>query len=264
MPVQKVKLTLAISWAILSCTQVQAQPVNSVLLEPRPTSNPNRQPNELLTFAAPPPPPDIGEPGQRAEAGSRGCQEEIDKPLASSQKPLLALMPVYSDSELVLGTTIAPTPTFWFYIPYQPPSSGKFVLRDKNGKLLYHTDVTLPQTSGVVSLSLPKAVAPLEIGKQYHWFLKIYCKPQEPPAYVEGWIQRNPLNPVLNSQLQKATPRDLVALYAAHGIWFEALSTASVLRHRDPKDTTWAELLRTVGLNDLATEPILKREQVSR
>lgn len=232
--VQNIKLTLVIGWAVLSCIQVQAQPVN---------------------FLAPPPPPDIGEPGQRSEAGSRGC-EDMNQPLTSSHKQLTALVPVYSNSELVLGATIAPTPTFWFYIPYQPPFPASFVLRDKDGNLVYQTDVTLPETPGLVSLSLPRAVAPLLIGKRYRWFLKIYCKAQEPPAFVEGWIQRNSLNPVLKSQLEKATPRERVALYAANGIWFEALNTASELHRRDPKDTSWAALLQAVGLNDFVNEPL--------
>ncbi len=254
LPVQKIKLTLAISWVVLSCTQLQAQPVNHLLLAQSPTLNRSGQSNESLIFAAPPPPPDIGEPGQRSEAGSRSCEALA----CDSQKRLTALVPIYSNSELVLGATSAPAPTFWFYIPYKQPFPGKFVLQDKDGKLVYQTDVTLPQTPGVVSLSLPGAVAPLLIGKPYRWFLKIYRKAQAPPAFVEGWIQRNSLNPVLKSQLEKATPRDRVALYAANGIWFEALSTAGVLRRRDPKDTSWAALLQGVGLNDLATEPILE------
>jgi len=259
LPVQKTKLTLATIWAVLSCTQVQAQPVNSQLLGQNPTLNPSRKLNKALTFAAPPPPPDIGEPGQRSEAGSRGCKN-VDKqfPTDAQKQRLTALVPVYSDSELVLGTTIAATPTFWFYIPERSPFPAKFVLRDKDGKLIYQTDVMLSQTPGVVSLPLPKTVAPLEIGKQYRWFLKIYCKAQDPPAFVEGWIQRISLNPGLKSQLEKATPRDRVALYAANGIWFEALSTASELRHHDPKDNSWTALLQAVGLNDLATEPILE------
>lgn len=247
--------TLTISCAVLSCTQVQAQPVNSLLLGQSPTLN--RRGNESLIFAVPPPPPDIGEPGQRSEAGSRGC-ENRNKPLASvSQKQLTALVPVYSDSKLVLGTTIAAHPTFWFYVPDQSPFPGKFVLRDKDGKLVYQTDVTLPKTPGVVSFSLPSTVPPLLIGKQYHWYIKIHCKAQELPAFADGWIQRNSLNPALKSQLEKATPGDRVTLYAANGIWFEALNTAGELHRRDPKDTTWAALLQAVGLNDLVNEPIV-------
>ena len=253
--VQRIKLSFAISWAVLSCTQVLALPVNSLLLAQNPTLNPRGQLNESLIFAAPPPPPDIGEPGQRSEAGSRGC-EDIDKPLTSDHKRLKALVPVYSNSDLVLGATISPAPTFWFYIPYTQ-FRGKFVLQDKDGRLVYQTDV-MPQTPGVVSLSLPGVGAPLLIGKPYRWFLKIYRKAQAPPAFVEGWIQRNSLNPVLKSQLEKATPRSRVALYAANGIWYEALTASAELYRTDPNRGDWAAMLRTIGLDDIASEPMLE------
>ncbi|NMG19996.1 DUF928 domain-containing protein [Brasilonema bromeliae] len=151
-------------------------------------------------------------------------------------------MPVYSNSEFVFGTAIASHPTFWFYVPYQSSFPAKFVLRDKEGKLIYQIDVTLPKTPGVTSFSLPSTVAPLEMNKQYHWYFKIYCKAQEPPAFADGWIQRTSLNPALKSQLEKATPQQRVALYATNGIWFEALSTAGELRRRNPRDTSWAAL----------------------
>jgi hypothetical protein len=182
----------------------------------------------------------------------------MDKQLTSAQKQLTALVPIYSKSELVLGATITPAPTFWFYIPYQLPFPAKFVLRDKDGKLVYQTDVTLSGTPGFISLPLPKTVVPLEIGKRYRWFLKIYCKEQEPPAFVEGWIQRISLNPILKSQLEKATPRDRIALYAANGIWFEALSAAGELRRRDPNAPSWVLLLQAVGLTGLVNEPIVE------
>jgi len=264
LPVQKINLTLAISCVVLSCTQVQAQPVkvSSLLLRLRqsPTLSPSRQLKKSSIFQAPPLPRDIGEPGRRSEAGSRGCEENINQPLASvSQKRLTALVPVYSDSkELVFGATLAERPTFWFYIPYKPSFPAKFVLQDKDGKPVYQTEVALPETPGVVSLSLPRTEAPLLIGKQYRWYFKIYCKEQELPAFVEGWIQRNPLDPILQSRLEKATPRDRVALYADNGLWFEALSTAAELRHRNPKYNSWAALLQAIGLNDLATEPIVE------
>ncbi len=54
-----------------------------------------------------------------------------------------------------------------------------------------------------------------------------------------------------------------LTLYAANGIWFEALSTAGYLRRRDPKDTSWAALLQAVGLNDLVNEPIVNEESCS-
>jgi hypothetical protein len=259
LPWQKIKLTLAISCTVLSCTQVQAQPVNSLLTGQNPTLKPSRKLNSSLTFAAPPPPPDIGEPGQRSEAGSRGCENVARQIPSNTQKQLTALAPMYSDSALVLGTAINAAPTFWFYTSYVAPIPAKFVLRDKDGKLLYQSDVTLPQTPGIISLSLPKTAPLLLAGQRYRWFLKIYCREQEPPAFVDGWIQIDTLDPVLKSQLEKATPRDRIALYAANGIWFDALNIASELRRRDPKDSAWAELLQVVGLENLTNEPIVER-----
>lgn len=246
--VSKIRLSVAIALAVLSCTQVQAKPVKSILLEQNLTFNVKGQLNGSLVFAPPPPPPNMGEPGQRADAGSRGC---------GGDKRLTALVPVYPNSQLIFGTTVAQHPTFWFYIPYKPSLPTKFVLEDKDGKLVYQSDLTLSQTPGVISLSLPKTVAPLLIGKQYHWYLNIYCKQQDPPVFVEGWIQRNSLSPTVQNHLEKATPRDLVALYAANGIWFEALSTAEEMRRRNSQDTSWVALLQAIGLKDVANEPIV-------
>lgn len=151
--------------------------VNSQLLGQNPTLNLSSKLNGSLTFAAPLPPSDIGEPGQRSEAGSRGC-ENVDQllPTDAQKQRLTALVPVYSGGELVLGTTVVSAPTFWFYIPYKSLFPVKFVLRDQDGKLVYQTDVVLSEAPGVVSLSLPITAPPLLIGKPYRWFLKVYCK----------------------------------------------------------------------------------------
>ncbi|MEH2326430.1 MAG: DUF928 domain-containing protein [Nostoc sp.] len=243
--VQKIQILLTVSLILLSSVDVQAQPANS-----------NGQLNQSLIFAAPPPPPDIGEPGKRAEAGSRGCEQDINKLLTSSQKRLTALVPVYSNSELVFGTTIAEYPTFLFYVPYASDYvSGELVLEDDaQNQTIYKTSLT--GTPGVVNLRLPSKAAPLEIGKQYRWYFNIYCqKDKQIIANVEGYVKREQLKPALKTQLEKATPRQQVNLYAANGIWYDALSVASKLRRTNSQDTSWTALLKAVGLNDFATEP---------
>ncbi|MCC5663632.1 DUF928 domain-containing protein [Nostoc sp. CHAB 5784] len=242
---QKIQIFLAISLTFLSSIDVQAQPANT-----------NGKLNQSLIFAAPPPPKDIGEPGKRAEAGSRGCGQDINKPLTSSQKRLTALVPVYSNSELVFGTTIAEYPSFLFYVPYSSDfASGEFVLEDEaQNQTTYKTSLT--GTPGVVNLRLPSKTTSLEIGKQYRWYLNIYCqKDNQIIANVEGYVKREQLKPALKTQLEKATPRQQVNLYAANGIWYEALSVASELRRTNLQDTSWTALLQAVGLNDFATEP---------
>ena len=63
---------------------------------------------------------------------------------------------------------------------------------------------------------------------------------------------------VIKEQLEKATPRDRVALYAVNGLWFDALTVAAQLRRRNPNNPSWAELLQVIGLNELAIEPIVE------
>ncbi|WP_324975109.1 DUF928 domain-containing protein [Nostoc sp.] len=242
---QKIQIFLAVSLTFFSSIGVQAQP-----------ANPNGQLNQSLIFAAPPPPKDIGEPGKRGEAGSRGCGQDINKPLTSSRKRLTALVPVYSESELVFGTTIADHPSFVFYVPYTSDfASGEFVLEDEaQNQTTYKT--SLSGTPGIVNLRLPSKAAPLEMGKQYRWYFNIYCqKDNQIIANVEGYVKREQLNPALKTQLEKATPSQQINLYAANGIWYEALSAASELRRTNSQDTSWTALLKAVGLNDFATEP---------
>lgn len=239
---QKMQIFLAVSLTFLSCIQVRAEP-----------QNPNEQLNQSLIFAAPPPPVDIGEPGKRTEAGSRGCSQNMNKPLTSSQKRLTALVPVYSNPELVFGTTIAEHPSFLFYVPYTSDfASGEFVLEDEaENQTIYKTSLT--ETPGVVNLRLPSKAAPMEIGKRYRWYFNIYCnKDKQIIANVEGYVKREQLKPTLKTQLEKATPRQRVTLYGSNGIWYDALSAANELRRTNSQDPSWRALLQAVGLNDFA------------
>ena len=256
-----VKLTVAISLAFLGCTRVQAQPKNSTL-PAQPLSQSSRPLNKSLVFVAPPPPPNLGEPGRRSEAGSRGCEEEdqpLPKPNQREDKQLTALVPVYAppNTQAVWALTTAPHPTFWFYVPvYLPTSSGEFVLQDEGAQTVYQTSIKPPQTPGVISLSIPSTAAPLESGKRYHWYLNIYCRAEQPPDFVEGWIQKVELSPTLRRQLKQATLQEQVALYATNGIWHEAIAAAAKLRRTNPKSTDWATLLQTVGLDKLSQKPL--------
>jgi hypothetical protein len=131
------------------------------------------------------------------------------------------------------------------------------VLQDSEQKLVYQTDFTLSETPGVISLSLPSTAPPLESGKLYRWFFYIESQPQQPPYYVDGWIKKNSLNPTLTSQLEKATLQQRIALYAANGFWHEALTAAAELRRTNPTAPEWTALLQSVGLAELAKEPIV-------
>ena len=199
-----------------------------------------------------------GRPRRKGGTGSRGDCLALGMPLT-------ALVPTSN-----LGLTASSNPTFWFYVPYKPDDvlSGEFSLQDVENNEVYRTPFKLTGTPGIVSISLPDTKAPLEIGKRYRWYFKIYCPFQESsapstPAFVQGWVQRvslNDINPNLESQLKAGkTPLNRIALYAENGIWHESLTGLAELRRTSPRDVSlddWAELLRAVGLERLVQEPL--------
>lgn len=216
--------------------------------------------NRSLIFTTPPPPKDVGEPGRRSEAGSRGCGQDINQPSTSAaSEHLTALVPVYSKSNLVFATAISDYPRFWFYVPYLSSfADGEFVLEDEaENQSIYKA--SLPNTPGVISFGLPSSAKPLEVGKQYRWYFNIYCKSdRQIIGNVEGYVKREQLNSTLKTKLEKASPSQRVTLYAANGIWHDALSEAGELRRKNPQDPSWEMLLQAVGLNNFVTKPKLE------
>ncbi|PPS45409.1 DUF928 domain-containing protein [Chroococcidiopsis sp. TS-821] len=216
-----------------------------------------------LNFVPPPPPADIGIPGDRTGAGRRGC---IANSSAIPDKQLTAIVPIAKAAtgvDVVWGMTTAEHPTFWFYVPYraQDVHAAKFVLRAADNRIAYQTAVPLPNQPGVISLTLPKTAAPLEIAKQYHWYFNIYCAERKPPtAIVHGGVQRRAIAPTLASQLEQATPQKRAELYFANGFWYDAVTVLGELYYRNPGNIElaqdWAKVLRFVGLEAIASEPI--------
>lgn len=204
-------------------------------------------------------PPSTGRPGRRSDAGSRSCG--VNEPSSAGEsKPLLALVPLQetASSTVVFGKTAAAHPTFWFYVPYRSSLTAMFVLQDQDGKPVYQSNVALPKTGGILSLTLPKTVTPLAPGKRYQWFFKLYCRSISPPnSFVDGWIQRESLPSNLAQQLKTATLPQQARLYAANGFWFDALTTAAELRRSNLEDVAWVELLKAIGLETVATEAIV-------
>jgi len=218
-----------------------------------------------VNFSSPHPPEDIGEPGVRGEASSRGACESKSKQINDSkQKPLTALVPAYgaTHSGLVWGETTSDHPTFWFYVPPFGSGVGKFILQ-KAEKTIYESSVSLPKAGGFVKISLPSRVASLKTGQQYHWFFDVYCHAGEPPTFVHGWIKRELISPILTSKLRKMTTKQRVITLAAHGIWYDALATSAEIRYLNPEDTDWSDLLRSVGLYDVASEPLFTTETLN-
>lgn len=228
--------------------------------------------NQVLSkvhFVAPPllPP---GKPSGRQQGGSsRGNCPFTKKPLAAvvpsttqkirnsrTKNPELAVW------DAVWGLTTSGHPTFIFYVPHALNHNLPiiFVLQNSAGENIYQTSVKveLPQP-GFVSVSHPTKEKPLGINQFYRWFFVVDCANDSSPL-VEGWVQRTVPNSALSKSLKNADGRQRVALYAANGIWYDAISTLSDLRRREPKNpelmADWVSLLESIGLKEIATEPV--------
>jgi hypothetical protein len=108
-------------------------------------------------------------------------------------------------------------------------------------------------------LSLPANVS-LETGKNYRWVFQLVCENANADPvfgqYVEGRIQRTELRSDLKTKIEQATPLEQAKLYAQARIWSETLMLAAQLRSSQPAE--WEELLKSVGLNEIAQVPLLE------
>ena len=211
-----------------------------------------------------------GRPTQRTAGGDRNsCGER-----------LIALIPGKGEIQNQPGAcgaesvsfptlTVVESPTFWFYVPAQSTAglSAEFVLLDNQEQPILIQPISLSETPGVVSVSPSH---PLEAGKQYRWMFSVLVNPDRPsrnPA-VEGVIRRIEPDSTLLSQIEDAvSPREQVAIFARHGIWQDALTTLGNLRRTTPGDpsllTDWIDLLGSVGLESIASVPVVDCCQVA-
>ncbi|HIK31228.1 MAG TPA: DUF928 domain-containing protein [Oscillatoriales cyanobacterium M59_W2019_021] len=214
-----------------------------------------------LRYSPPPPPEDRGTPTGRSRGGA-----SRDPLCGISGEPLTALVPSTPGErllEIVWARTVADRPTFWFYVPYNlaPNLPVEFILEDDGNNVLYQSKFEVESSPGIVRFTLPDSVDPLELDRLYRWSFKVYCHPTS-PVFVRGWVERITLESELQGELETATPREQIALFAANGIWYDAIANLAALRHSQPEDTElladWNSLLESVGLQEIASEPIVE------
>ncbi|NJP12416.1 MAG: DUF928 domain-containing protein [Leptolyngbyaceae cyanobacterium RU_5_1] len=192
--------------------------------------------------------------GRKRGGASRGPCRQFES--------LAALAP--TQDGIVWGQTVSDRPTFWFYLP--SPLTDKtpieFMLQDAAGNEVYSTRLTIPNTkSGLIHLSLPATAKPLQIGQSYVWAFSVDCDPSRPSISVTGNIQRVALDAAVQRRLQGAPSLEHAKVYAANGIWYEALNTLADLHRGNPNQrqlaAAWTSLLQQVDLKSLAPVPFV-------
>ncbi len=205
------------------------------------------QPGELLALNFPSAPRNLGGPRSTAGGGVRGNGNES---CIEGESPLTPLMPTHD-----IVKTVTPNPEFFMYVPKNNAESGEFVIVDGNGNDVYLSTFELSEAPGVVKLSLP-ANTDLEIGQVYDWQFSLICDPSDRQAdvFVQGQIEPTELTEEMQTQLDQAQPLDQVQLYVDQSFWNEAVSLLAQFRNSNP--TEWQGLLKYVGLENIASEPL--------
>lgn len=203
-------------------------------------------------------PPGPGEPDDSAGGASRDggkCTQDTER-LSPSVTPL---RPANQQ-----GLTVAERPTFFVYVPETSAKKAFFTLKDKTEDYYYQATLPLPQASGIVSFQLPSEAPALTVGKSYEWTFVTICGQKlavDDPS-VGGQIQRIEPSSHLTSQLNNVSPLERAALYGAKGIWYDTLTTLAELKRSQPNNSTlaatWENLLKSVGLEAIATQPLLQ------
>ncbi len=183
--------------------------------------------------------------GRTSGGGTRGLCSTI-----RGNKNLIALMPGDDNA----GTTISTNPKFFLYLPEHEAKLAEFDIRDKSGNSLYYTNLDISDTSGIVKLTLPKNVN-LKTNKEYTWEFSIVCDPWDYSGnkFVKGTIKKVEISSDLENSLKNATPLEQAEIYAKARIWNETIATLAELRTSNHKE--WEELLTSVGLKEIASEP---------
>ncbi len=189
-------------------------------------------------------------------------------------KTNVAQLAAAEKAEIEIEKTVAERPTFFIHVSQTSAQEAEFILKkkigeDKDGKLVYDEDkyvdqtVALPETPGIVSISLPADAATLEVGQSYYWTFQVICDPtdRQKDVTVDGAVQRIELDSSLANKLQQAEPRDRPGIYAEAEIWTDALSTLADLRKANPNDQQlqddWNNLLSSVGLDKVAQATVI-------
>jgi hypothetical protein len=197
-------------------------------------------------------PPPLGAPGDMSNAGSR-----TNCPAAAT--PFTALSPATTN----WGETLDSHPTFWLYLPYVSGQVRLTLTDEITEDVVYQTTFQATDGPGIGQFSMPDTAPSLEVDRLYRWQFSLTCPSGDEAGRVDGIIVRRSPAPPFTAQLQTASPQERVALYAAQGLWYNALDAIADLHQAYPQnpalEANWSSLLQSPGveLGILAPEPLI-------
>ncbi len=211
--------------------------------------------NAGLGFAQFSPPSNLGRPGNREGAATRGtCKIAA----AANEPGLTALTPKSN-----VGLTTAANPTVFWYLPKNNYQLGEMILY----KAVASDQVMLDKTTFLLNErptldSFTWANQTLLPDQDYRWVLSLICDPANPDPsqiiYVEGWIRRIEAPAPVSAALTNAQGLNRFQIYAQAGLWYDALKTLAKQPNSPQVQEQWSKLLaaESVQLTDLSSKII--------
>ncbi|NET25797.1 DUF928 domain-containing protein [Okeania sp. SIO1I7] len=188
--------------------------------------------------------------------GSRGQDNCIDE----DQKPLTPLIPKLNQTQELTLVTLASHPTIYMYVPENTAIAGEFILKDSSQKIVYEKLLPVSNSQGIIRIKIPSNQPELKVGENYQWTFSLSCEGSGYGTIVQSSIKRVNPNPNLTQELQQTSESDRWLIYSDAGIWHEKLDALAEKISSNPNDqelkSQWQNLLNSVGLNDVATEPL--------
>lgn len=165
------------------------------------------------------------------------------------------------------GVTTVSRPTFFAYVPPTSARQVEFLLQQVRSSDRKRDPIVFPKTieiSGkpqIISVQINQDLKP---NVNYRWSFTTICNPNDTSLdsrgnpFIEGLIQWSDLrnqDPKLQQTIQKTPLPKLPELYAANGLWMDALTTLAQLRCQSPSDpnllTDWTELVNSMELGKI-------------
>lgn len=215
---------------------------------PAPIERPDKKPPPTVSTLVYTP-PRRGVPGGRFGGSSRAIRNTVT---------LAALVPDHT------ALTIQAQPVLYWFLSNLPDRPIIFTLRDEGGNPVVDRRLRPPSRPGVQQIRLADLGVHLPPGKQYRWVVTLLtgAQPRMKDVFAGGTIELEQPSPALSSSLLQADALERPSLYAADGLWYDALGAVSELIDAAPHDPTLraerASLLRQVGLTEAADYELLK------
>lgn len=199
----------------------------------------------------PPAPPSAPPVNDTRPGGGLDADDDFCRDLGDG---LRALIPV--ESPVLTATT---HPTFLVYIPAgaEAVQYGEFSLLLWPGEETrhYQTRFTLPESPGIVSITIPELPAhALAEDQIYRWYFQLYCGADEgaqPDLTLSGTVQRVALTPERSQQIEAVSP----------AIWYDSLANVANELKVSPSDeqlqTTWRSLMQIIDAKDAEAAPFV-------